>query len=567
MSNILYNGQDALIAVQAGQSLGVYPISGTYSACIVAGAANLPVRLATGLSTTAIFGPYATPVNILLDSAANSKISYDVGVTPSNTIPGYDSAGVAITGGTIRGQSLTTTPARTLVSPLRSGFRKTMATPPAAALNAATTIASPMLWPTVQATGSGSNAAIAGTSFSFARAGGRVVQGTSFPDYQFTRFSNVNYGGGSLGSGAYMVSLLHDGTAIEFSVKGITGAILCKVDDEFISLTPTVVPNDGAQKYFYIPFGTAKKRRIDFICYNSPFAGVFTAATDSVEPAPLRGPRTIIMGDSFTEGTGSNQVDSWVATFAEAMGWDDVWPSGVGATGYLAAPNPKLKYRDRFAGDVAAFSPSVVMFTGGINDNGSFTGAQVGAEAELLFQAAKAALPNALLVAVAPFWKSGAGTVPLNVWVMRDAIRTAIVAAGGIFIDPLEMPLPLGYVPQVTSLSANIGAGVSTLTVASPPVLRGTYKFPNGERFRVKAATGTGPFTVTTDTAIAGAHTSGEVITQVGDCFWTGQGNAGSLSGFGNGDIYVGADTTHPTVPGHAGLGQVVADLFIAAVS
>lgn len=450
-----------------------------------------------------------------------------------------------------------------LTPPKRTDFRRVMAAPPAVTLTTSATIASPIQWPSVTPTGSGTTSRVAGSSFSLARAGGPVINGTDYPNYVYVRYTNINYGGGTLNSNVYMASILHDGSAIEFSVKGLTGAILCKVDDEFITLTALSVPNDGGLYYYYIPFGSVKKRRIDFICYNSPFGGVYTAATDSVEPAPLRGPRCIIVGDSFTEGTGSSNVDSWPNIFAEAMGWDDVWPSGVGATGYLATNGAKVKFRDRFATDVALADPDMVMFAGGINDYSGFSTAALQAEAAALFALARASCPDAVLVALAPFWRGGASTMPLLLLAAKDAIQTEIERVGGIFLDPLELPLPLNYVPQTTTLSANINAAVTSLTVANPPVLRGTYEFANGERYRVKATAGTGPYTVTTDTAIIGAHTSGEAITQVGDCFWTGSGKVGATTGFGNCDLYVGSDGTHPSAAGHIALGQVVASLLI----
>ncbi|RYF31683.1 MAG: hypothetical protein EOO23_01680 [Comamonadaceae bacterium] len=94
MSNTLFNGQDQRLAIPAGQSLGVNPISGTYSAAIVAGAANLPVILASSSAAAATFGPYATGVEIFLDASPVSQIVYDVAVSPDAGTPGAVSAAV-----------------------------------------------------------------------------------------------------------------------------------------------------------------------------------------------------------------------------------------------------------------------------------------------------------------------------------------------------------------------------------------------------------------------------------------------------------------------------------------
>lgn len=106
MNNILYSGQDRLLSLQPGQSLGVYPITGTYSATIVAGAANMPVVLANNSAAAQVLGPFAAAVSIFLDASALGRISYDVAVTPVNVVSGYEPSSVAITGGNISGVAL-----------------------------------------------------------------------------------------------------------------------------------------------------------------------------------------------------------------------------------------------------------------------------------------------------------------------------------------------------------------------------------------------------------------------------------------------------------------------------
>jgi phospholipase/lecithinase/hemolysin len=149
---------------------------------------------------------------------------------------------------------------------------------------------------------------------------------------------------------------------------------------------------------------------------------------------------------------------------------------------------------------------------------------------------------------------------------MRNALRTVAANAGCLFIDLLEQPLPFGYATRNTTLSSSPAQAATTFTVAAPLATRSTYAFPNGERFQIKTITGTGPYTVTADAPIRSAHVTGEAVTQVGDCYLTGNGNAGVPTGYGNSDIYVSADGTHPTDAGKLALGQILSARLIDAL-
>src|SRR5260370_38729020 len=108
------------------------------------------------------------------------------------------------------------------------------------------------------------------------------------------------------------------------------------------------LPNNGIFIFFYFPYGSAALRPTVFIATATIFGGVYTAATDTIQPAPVRGPRVIVVGDSFTEGAGgTSQVNGWVQVFADALGWDDVWPSGAGRTGFVnPGVAPRMTFRD-----------------------------------------------------------------------------------------------------------------------------------------------------------------------------------------------------------------------------
>ena len=82
MSNIISGGRSVDLNVQAGQSLKVTTISGTYTATVLAGA-GAGTALATDSADGATYGPYAAAVTIRIKSSATGFVDYDVGVSPS----------------------------------------------------------------------------------------------------------------------------------------------------------------------------------------------------------------------------------------------------------------------------------------------------------------------------------------------------------------------------------------------------------------------------------------------------------------------------------------------------
>jgi lysophospholipase L1-like esterase len=462
-----------------------------------------------------------------------------------------------------------------LTLPSQVNIRSVMATPPTTTLTTAHTIASPIKWLSSTTPGALFGANGSGPLaeyFTYTRAGAPALLGTTFANNQYTTYSSVNYGGGYQTYNVGAWSFLHYGSAVEIWVLGNGGTFLCKVNDQYITLTPTATPNDGNLYYFYIPFGSAAYRRVEFIGSNIAFGAVFTAATDTIQPAPVRGPRVIVVGDSFTEGTGAtSQVSGYVQVMCDALGWDDCWPSGVGSTGWLNnGLNPKVKFGSRLSTDVYPFSPDIVIFAGGINDWTLFTPAQIQAEVTADIQAVQANVPGVTVVVLSPFWKGGASTFGLSPNTLigaRDAIKAAAQATGAFFIDLLEQPIPAGVTPVTTTLAAQASSGQAVISTNAIINIRSTIKFSNGERYQVKAETNaSAPFSITLDANLATTHNSGETVTQVGDPWLTGSGNQGALTGYGNADILVSAGTPHPSDAGHNVLGTVIAQALLQAL-
>lgn len=435
---------------------------------------------------------------------------------------------------------------------------KVMASPPIVTLTTVPIITSPLSWPSVYGN-------IASSAFTFLRAGAQIINGGSFPDYNFIKFQHITSASGVKDPTSYCVSIIHHGSELEFSGKGSGGTMRVKVDGEYISLTPITFTNNGSQYRYYIPFGSVAKRRVDFECYNVPFGGFYTAQTDTIIPAPIDSPRVIIMGDSFLGAAGYRD------SFSNYLGWPDVWASGVGSTGILATNNgTKYKYRERILTDVVPFNPDIVIFPGSINDN-IYTGAQIADELKYLINLVRSYIPNCLICATSPLSNGGVAKTTINMWDQHEQIKTVIESNGGLFLSMLELPLPINYTLGQITLSANASAGASTITAAlsgTDNKITGTYKFPDKSRFRVKSYTGTGPYTMTLDSPLLTAQSSGVVATQVGDSMWTGIGKVGATTGYGNSDILVQNDGTHPSDPsGYTMIGTTMAMLLLNQIS
>ena len=354
------------------------------------------------------------------------------------------------------------------------------------------------------------------------------------------------------------VSFMVDAISFEIIARNANGRGRVWVDDQLVSDTPIVWTNDAATSYTLVTLPDKRVRRIDLELYNVPFGGITTAATDSVWPAPLRGPRTICIGDSFAEGQGANgtSASGWVRAFGHALGWDDVIPSGIGGTGYLA-PGSYVKYRDRLTADVIAYAPDVVVWSGGINDYSAFSAAAIGAEAALDFAAIRLALPAALQVVNAPWHHEGVEGVPTTLWQAKDSLYASAVAAGCLWIDLMEQPLNRAAVSTTTSSGAAIGA--TTIAGLAAPIPVGSTVIINGlDRRVVTARSGSGPYTITVAALTTLVPASSVTISAIGSSMWTGTGQVGTTTGAGNCDLYVSSDGTHPSQAGHDAIGTAV---------
>ncbi len=215
------------------------------------------------------------------------------------------------------------------------------------------------------------------------------------------------------------------------------------VDGQLVT-SPNGLPVEGTPgsfpRFVRLTFPHAASRRIRVESYLVRLSALrFPVGGGGAAPgysAANRPPRVIIVGDSYTEGTGA--LGTWrgfALSLRQKFGWD-TWMSGSGGTGYLnPGPNGRKKLRDRVQTDIIRQNPDLVIIAGGTNDGG-YGEAALYSEAGLLYDEILSALPNTRIVVVGPWWPN-ASAVP-GLGEVRAGIKAAAEARGLPFIDPTE---------------------------------------------------------------------------------------------------------------------------------
>ena len=375
-------------------------------------------------------------------------------------------------------------------------------------------------------------------------------------------------------------SFIHEGDRLELQVRDNPHGFLIRIDNRFVSLDPHT---SSGQTIFTLDFGTIGQRRIDLISWGMTFAGVYTAPTDCIFAAELRGPRALVFGDSFTTPATTN----WSAWFGHFMGWDDVWPSGVGGTGFVAdGLGNSIALPDRVMSDIVPYDPDLVFIHAGLNDL-SKPLAQIESAARTTVRRIRENLPECTVVGgadtafgIEAFDSHGLDAI--------DAIRAGLESGGAGWISPVEMPFVFGgasiggeatlYAPVASGQAGNDGTpdtvtypnGFTCNTSTSGALVNlrvgSTVEIGSGasrERVAITCAGYvSGKLVYGFDGAMRYAHAAGEPVREVGPCFVTGMGNTLDPKGWGSADRFVGIDSFHYGPAGHRALAAVNASLL-----
>jgi hypothetical protein len=412
-------------------------------------------------------------------------------------------------------------------------------------------------WAAATPVATGQLGIITGEHFTYSGVGGIQSLGTLSPDFNYVRWTSLTNPTTSAAAAVFAsanVHFIHDGTQFEVRMKQVSGGTFkIRVNGQLVSKTATPISTSaGSDGYVLVTFSSRDVRKIT-IEGATVWGGVVTPVADSITRGEVKGPRCLIMADSFGEGAnGVGAHSSFIRTFGEIMGWPDTWNDGVGGTGYLNDGHPtypaRVKFRDRLANDVYLFSPDIIIWTGGHNDT-SFSQSAVQAEALACYQAVQANLPNCLQIVTSPLWGPGCRTFSSALLGVRDGIKAAAAAAGLTFLDALQAPLDT--TPISTTISSTAGSGATSMSLATIIPVGSTIDINNRTEFnRITAVSGVGPYTHTLQFALSAQRVSGLTVAQVGGSLWTGTGTGAATASDGNSDFLVSNDGVHPTQEG-----------------
>lgn len=149
---------------------------------------------------------------------------------------------------------------------------------------------------------------------------------------------------------------------------------------------------------------------------------------------PTSGATAVFLGDSYTTGWNGAGIGNhgWPELVGRARDWRTI-NLAVAGTGFLNPGWTNQPIGAMVAGAIRQ-KPDIVFLAAGHNDS-RWSVEATASEADRLIDRLHAALPDALLVIVAPIWPSG--SPPARCLQLRDHLRRTAASVGAIFIDPL----------------------------------------------------------------------------------------------------------------------------------
>jgi lysophospholipase L1-like esterase len=312
------------------------------------------------------------------------------------------------------------------------------------------------------ASGIANSRLVAWTRPEFIYSGDVQLAGATYPDILLGSNHAVSYAADQHSGNYLSIDFVSDAPTFEVLQKGLGASTRMRVvvDGRLANTAPLQLPADGAIYPISVRFAGRATRKVRLLIDNPAFAGIRVSEADLVDrPSATTRLRAMFLGDSITEGTaGQDAVTSYAPRTAELLGWKDAWISGVGATGYLAAPAPKLTLRQRYSSDVKAYAPAVLVVAAGVNDVG-YTDDAIQTEAALLFDQIQADLPTTLVFVAGP-WATSARA--------RPGINTALKNAMGTRSNFIWVPnVDDAWISGTGNVSAPNGTGNADLYISA----------------------------------------------------------------------------------------------------
>ncbi|MDV8023649.1 SGNH/GDSL hydrolase family protein [Rhodococcus sp. IEGM 1330] len=144
-------------------------------------------------------------------------------------------------------------------------------------------------------------------------------------------------------------------------------------------------------------------------------------------------PVVAFLGDSYSRGIGASTTGKrWTTLVSAAMGWSEL-NLAEGGSGYTTTYlGQKTDYGIKMD-VIAAAQPDIVVVSGGRNDYEAGTATVTGAVALSLFEAIKAAAPDAELMVTSPIWDST--EPPADFATLINGVKSAAAQADAQYLD------------------------------------------------------------------------------------------------------------------------------------
>jgi len=155
----------------------------------------------------------------------------------------------------------------------------------------------------------------------------------------------------------------------------------------------------------------------------------------SLTAASANDPVTLILGDSYTEGTALAPDDlqyRWATALAQRLGWEEV-NAGCNGSGYTRRGGVcGNNYLERIP-QLATVKPDIIIVSGGVNDL-SATPQLIDTQVRDTFTVLRETFPAARLYAVNGIYYTGVDTPPLLAR-LNESVALEVDHAGGTYLD------------------------------------------------------------------------------------------------------------------------------------
>lgn len=282
--------------------------------------------------------------------------------------------------------------------------------------------------------------------------GSLVVAGAGFPD---NGYGKPVYVTGSNENPPVTIEFTTNGSTFEFTTKGVGQRYRILVDGYFVSTAFTSLGVTGTQYFQKITFATAKTRRITIEGANGFFFGGIRIPTGFTLTPSIRTatqqiltvgsvtsyfsrmsnyPLAIVLGDSFSEPTGTTGQQGYAAIMGKSLGWN-IWQSGSGGTGYVVTgPAGRVAFGSRFQTDVAQWNPDIIVLSGGINDSAQ-TVATFSTAARAVMVQAKAVTSAKEVIVMSSWHNKGQPYTPGNQFLIDGVLKALALEFGFTYVD------------------------------------------------------------------------------------------------------------------------------------